>query len=121
MFRSLHSRPLVLRRFAFCGAVLVTLLASLTSRMPPPGVAERDKLGHVVAYGVDSALAAVAFPSRSGFSAALVGLFAMGGGLELIQGTLPKRESSWADMGANCLGLCAGALLRVFRKRSASD
>ena len=65
---------------------------------------------------INGALAVLAFPSIGGARWALLGLLAMGSGLELVQIVLPTRSGSWIDVGANALGLCGGAIWLLRRK-----
>ena len=112
------SRPRTFRLLLLGAAVAATLVVSVTPRLPSTTLAINDKLGHVVVYGVNGALAASAFPSISGLRWALAGLLAMGSALELFQVALPRREGSWLDAAANALGLGVGGALLVRRKRA---
>lgn len=105
-------------RLLFAAAVLGTLLVSVMPESPSTSVSINDKLGHVVAYAINGALAVLAFPSIAGARWALLGLLAMGSGLELVQIVLPTRSGSWIDVGANALGLCGGAISLLRRKEN---
>lgn len=105
-------------RLIFGAAVAGTIAISLSPQIPSGAPRLNDKVGHIVAYGVNGVLAAAAFPSVGGLRWALLGLLALGSSLEVAQGTLPEREASWLDAGANSLGLCGGVLLLYRRKQA---
>ena len=113
--------PRGFRVLIFGAAVAATLAISVVPSIPAGAPSINDKLGHTLVYGVNGVLAAVAFPSAAGLGWALAGLFAMGGGLELLQIALPRREGSWLDAGANTLGLVAGGVLFLRRRRAESE
>ncbi len=91
---------------------LAVVLASLPSPMALPGNPS-DKLLHALAFFVLALLAVFAFP-RARVGILLLGLAALGGAIELIQGT-PQvgREASWLDWLADLGG--AGFVLVMVR------
>ena len=113
-------RFLALWRLLFGVAVAATLAVSLAPSVPASSISFGDKLGHVGVYAVNGALAALAFPGAKSLRWALLGLLAMGAGLELVQIALPTRSGSWLDAGANALGLCAVGGVLLWRRRAAS-
>lgn len=74
-----------------------------------------DKANHLLAFATLGALASLGW--RSAWS--WVCLLAFGGAIELLQALTPAREASWADLGADALGLALAALLLgVVRRRA---
>ncbi len=92
-------------RFAFPLGVAAVIWLSLAGpdHIPNPGT--WDKLNHTLAYLVIGTAGFLGYPTRRGLIAVAVGLFLLGGGLELIQTQLPKRYGSLADVVANTVGL----------------
>ena len=68
-----------------------------------------DKALHFTAYFVLSALAVAALRARRPALWAMLGLIAMGGALEILQGLI-GRDMSVYDEVANTLGVVAGAV-----------
>lgn len=70
-----------------------------------------DKWIHLGAYAVMAYLAAFARRARTvrGLTLAALVAAALGGGVELLQATLPARAASLADAAANALGAVVGA------------
>lgn len=70
-----------------------------------------DKWVHLGAYAVTAFLAASALRARDARRLALAALVAvtLGGGVELLQATLPARDASLADAAANAAGAVLGA------------
>lgn len=94
-------------------AQLVSLVAGLilvSSLIPVGGMASgvpgADKLVHVVGYGTLCAtvLRWRAVDAPSGYLLAVVAVAAYGGGVELLQGTVPTRTPSHLDALANAAG-----------------
>jgi VanZ family protein len=90
-------------------AVATVLYGSLAPSLAPPGGGVIDKFEHAGAYGVLSVLALMAFERRQRQVIALVGLFFLGIGIELMQGYLGGREASALDQAANTLGILLAA------------
>lgn len=83
--------------------------------LPPLGV--WDKLQHVLAYAVLSALGGRAYPAMKHVAALFCGLVALGGALEAIQTIVPGREAGIADAVANAVGTGIGLFVeRAARK-----
>ncbi|HEY0878438.1 MAG TPA: VanZ family protein [Zeimonas sp.] len=101
-------------RAAFAAALLAVLVLSLwPSPEPSPISTGWDKSDHVVAYLVLGLLGIGAFSSRPRL---WIALLAYGGGIELLQGFVAYRSSSWADFGADATGLGLALLLGAFTR-----
>ncbi len=83
---------------------LVSLLPG--PQMPPLG--EHDKLMHALAYGLLAANGGLAFGSGGRWLRLGLALFAFGIVLEAVQGLLPGRDGSLADVLANGIGVVCG-------------
>lgn len=92
--------------FAVALAVLVLALTPTASRTATTGW---DKTNHLLAFVVLAWLGLKAYPRR--VAAALIGLFAYGGLIEILQIFIPNRSADWTDLVANGLGLLLGWLL----------
>lgn len=89
---------------------LAIVFASMPNPMPLPGNPS-DKLLHALAFFALGLLATLAFP-RVRVGILLLGLCALGGAIEIIQGTpYVGREASWFDWLADLGG--AGAVLAI--------
>lgn len=76
---------------------------------PPPG---SDKLGHLLAYALLAAWAALIFRRGAALAWALLALVLLGCGLELAQGLLTRsRSMELLDALANMLGVLLGGSL----------
>jgi VanZ family protein len=69
-----------------------------------------DKALHFTAYFVLSALAVAALRAKSKALLAMLGLIAMGGALELLQGMIGRDMSAYDEL-ANTLGVLSGAII----------
>lgn len=69
-----------------------------------------DKALHFTAYFVLSALAVAALRARRPALWAMLGLIAMGGALEILQGLIGRDMSAYDEL-ANTLGVVAGAAI----------
>lgn len=98
--------------WALVGWVMVLLMVylSLTPRPPPLGVQIWDKLSHTLGYLALTYWFAQLHERRV---AVILGMLALGGGLEIAQGLTSYRQASWLDMLANGLGVAAGWLLAL--------
>lgn len=97
------------------GWLLAVVLSLLDPRdlPPPPG---SDKLGHLLAYALLAAWAALIFRRGRPLACALLGLLSLGCGLELAQGWLTStRAMEWLDAVANTLGVLLGGSLTLTR------
>lgn len=106
-------RPLLhrIRRIVailFWPAVLLAIWGQLTPRPPSP-VEVNDKLAHFAAYCLLAAMASAAAHRRSIAVAAVVGLFLMGAGIEILQGYVGRDMSGW-DLLADTAGILTGAI-----------
>jgi VanZ family protein len=78
-----------------------------------------DKVQHLLAFGSMACAAALGWPAgpRAALGV-LVGLLGYGAFIELVQSQLPYRMASWADLGADAVGIACGlALITGLRKR----
>ena len=93
---------------AFWGALLFALVMALLPTPPQVPGAPSDKVQHILAFAVLTALALAAYV-RAHPVVIAAGLFAVGGFIELAQ-MLPAigREGSWLDFASDC-----GAVLAV--------
>jgi hypothetical protein len=110
-----------LLRLAFWAALLFACVMALLPRPPQLPGNPSDKVQHILAFAVLTALALAAYP-RTGWLKIGIGLAVVGAAIELAQ-LIPAlgREGSWLDWAADCgavavvlaLGLpIRGALLR---------
>lgn len=87
----------------------IVTLAALSPSHTAPTVGMGDKSDHLLAF---TALALVAALSRPASARALwltaAGLLIYGGCIEVAQMAVPGRDSSWADLAADALGIAAG-------------
>lgn len=83
--------------------ILISWLALTPSSPPMPG--QTDKLAHLAAFLLLALLADRAFPQRGFDYLVILPLIAYGGALELVQGMLPYRFGSWADLAADAAGV----------------
>ena len=96
-------------RFSFWILLAIVVYLSLKPKSAPHLIEVNDKIGHALAYSVLMANALLAFPSKDkkwlGFLLLLMGSF-----IEIIQGLIPGRFSSFNDLLANALGIMIGWL-----------
>ncbi len=89
------------------GLIAVGIVSLLPGpQMPPLG--DHDKLMHALAYGVLAANGGLAFGDHGRWLRLGLALFAFGLALEAVQGVLPGREVSLADVLANGIGVVIG-------------
>jgi VanZ family protein len=105
-------------------ALLLLFLGSRSgASLPETGVPGADKLLHAAAYGVLGALVARGSGVRGARRALLLGaLTGLGWGMldEWVQGRVPGRTQSWADLLADALGAACGAMFFRARPRAPS-
>jgi VanZ family protein len=92
----------------FWPALAVVMWGELTPH--PPRLAGPwiwDKLDHFTAYFGLSLLSTLAWGLRRSLALVFLGVVALGGGLEILQG-LVGRDGEWGDFLANDLGALAG-------------
>nr|WP_239480546.1 VanZ family protein [Parashewanella hymeniacidonis] len=78
-----------------------------------------DKIGHMGSFFLLSALTHLAFKPK--WWRLMSGLIAYAGLIEVVQSYLPYRSASWADFGADILGIvCFYLLLLGYRKQRSS-
>ena len=101
-------------------AVLVAIVIAALSLVPAeevPGPSLNDKIGHVLAYGVLTALAAIGFQTAR-WSSLAAGVLIYGLAMEALQGLMPLgREASGLDVLANLVGVGLGLGLALLSKR----
>ncbi len=73
-------------------------------------IPQEDKWGHLLAYGLLMFWFCGLYRANRTRLWYFAGFAVMGGVLELIQGTLPHRQASFADLTANVTGLTLGWL-----------
>jgi VanZ family protein len=105
------------RRYVPAGGFALLLLVVSLAPAPETGGSmpqffgiALDKWVHVGSYGTLTALLAWGRNSRTVAAVALVAALALGysGGIELLQGLVPSRSPSVADMVANAVGVVGG-------------
>ena len=97
----------------FYPAVILVVWGELSGA--PPGIFNwlgelQDKALHFIAYFGLAGMAAAALKRRRSVYFASLGLFALGGALEIVQG-FTGRDMSAYDQLANTLGVVAGAFV----------
>lgn len=95
-------------------ALLVGAVCFLAfSERPPEQLSSGwDKLNHGAAFATITMTALLACPRRGrGLWLVLLGVFAFGGLIEVVQGFVPSRSSEWADLLADSLGIVAGTIV----------
>ncbi|MDS0296306.1 VanZ family protein [Halogeometricum luteum] len=107
------------RRRRVAPLLLWSLCVVVASAATPPGDGLSaaplglgvDKWVHLGAYAVTAYLAAFALRARTarGLALATFVAVALGGGVELLQATLPARHAGLADAAANAVGAVIGA------------
>ena len=102
---------MLLRCGQLIGVIMVVVLV-VTSLIPVPAglvIGARDKLIHFFSYYVISYWWFLFFPNKSPVRLA-IGLFLVGTGLEMLQGTTAYRTLSLADIFANGCGITLALL-----------
>jgi len=113
-------------------SLLVATAIFVGSILPaPPGSSEvvgrfvvpLDLLAHVIGYALLGGALAGALADgpleRRTVAAAVIALVAVyGTGLEILQGVLPTRDFSTADVVANVVGGALGVLVLLYRERN---
>jgi VanZ family protein len=97
--------------------VVVSVLAVMP--VPPRELSTGwDKLNHSAAFALLTFVARLGFPGgrRAGWAVALA-MFAYGGLIEIVQWFVPGRESEWADLLGDTLGIAIGMLLAAWAVR----
>jgi VanZ family protein len=100
--------PLRWRRWWLAAGFLLALGVTLLSLMPsPPVVSGHDKFSHLSAYGALALwFSGIYQPDRYGWL--LLGLFALGVVIEILQGLGGHRQPEIADAAANLIGIVIG-------------
>jgi VanZ family protein len=103
-------------------ACAATIAVLAFSPLEATAVTGSDKLNHILAFFVLSALAAGAYPRWGGRAPGWALLLGYGLLIEIVQHFLPFRRFSWADLGADALGIllfAVGVRLAPGKGRSA--
>lgn len=102
------------------GWAMVAAIVVLTLLPPSAGLelGERDKLAHLLAYGVLMFWFCQLYPGRQPRILYAAGLAAMGVVLEHIQGMLGYRTYDVFDMYANALGVVLGWSIALLFQRA---
>ena len=113
-FRSLRHLPLWLwlGRTAIAGVIVLSLLPIPALRHAPPG---SDKLEHALAYLALTLWYGQLCADRGSLAWRALGLFALGGAIELGQALTPYRTAEWGDLAADAVGVGLGYLLGLGR------
>lgn len=101
-------------------ALAACLLAIAFLAFAPPSQAPGtpfDKLNHVLAFAVLAWLADLAYPGSGRARSRWTLLLAYGLAIEVIQGFLPYREFSLADLAADAAGILCYGIVARFRRR----
>jgi VanZ family protein len=108
------------RLWLIVGWAMVAAIVVLTLWPPAPGIelGEKDKLAHVLAYGVLMFWFCQLYPGRQTRILYAAGLVAMGVGLEHIQGMFGYRTYDLFDMHANALGVVLGWFIALLFRRA---
>lgn len=97
----------------FWPALAVVIWGELTPHPPElAGPLMWDKLDHFIAYFGLALLSALGWGLRRSLVWLLLGLVALGGGMELLQALL-GRDAEWGDFAANDLGIFMGLGLAI--------
>jgi len=106
--------------------VLVLLLAAAVLYlalipMPPHELSLGwDKVNHAAAFTALTVASVFASGgSRRTLLWALLGVFALGGAIEILQLFVPSRSSEWADLLADVVGMCVGLAVALPLQRLA--
>ena len=91
----------------FYPALLLVIWGELSPNEPTVLEGASDKLLHFIAYFGLSAMAAAAVKSRRWAIVAAVGLIALGGILEIVQGFIGRDMSAYDEL-ANTMGVLVG-------------
>lgn len=95
------------RGWLAAGLTLVLAIMLLSLAPSPPALSGSDKFAHLSAYGVLALwFAGIYRPDRYGW--VLLGLFALGVVIEILQGLGGHRHPEAADAAANLLGIVIG-------------
>ena len=100
------------------GWMLVAFIVVLSLLPKPPeliGFEQSDKLSHIIAYMTLMLWFANIYPQRPYQLRLAVGFFAMGVGLELLQGMTEYRTFAYTDMLANGIGILLALYLSKTR------
>lgn len=96
--------------------LLVTAITILAVVPAPPRDLDLgwDKLNHLAAFGALGLCAVFGWRgSRQSRLSVLLALLAFGAVIELLQLQIPNRDGSWADLGADAIGIGLGAVLAL--------
>jgi len=94
-------------RWLFWPAVLVVCWGELTPNPPDISASQWDKVQHFTAYFGLALLATLAWAQRGRLPRILLGVIALGGALEILQGFV-GRDAAWLDQLANTVGALLG-------------
>ena len=98
-----------LKKLWYLIAVLMLAAVTVISLVPAPDVGVGDKLSHVLTYFVLAGWYGLLAANRSVLGWSLLGLFAYGAVIELLQGMTSYRYAEWGDLAANGIGILLGA------------
>lgn len=92
--------------WVFFSAALAVLALALTPTASRIATTGWNKTNHLLAFAVLAWLGLKAYPRHA--AAVLIGLFAYGALVEILQVFIPSRAADWTDLIANILGLLLG-------------
>lgn len=120
MLSSVFNHHRLWRALFLFSVVLIAWLA-FTSQPYPVPASGNDKVNHFLAFTELALVIRLAWPSLH-LAIPFTLLAGFGLTLELVQALLPYRYFSWADLGADILGILAGftlyPLIRMLTSRS---
>ncbi|MCA1764868.1 MAG: VanZ family protein [Desulfobulbaceae bacterium] len=100
------NNPFTRWAWAFFAAALAVLALALTPTASRIATTGWNKTNHLLAFAVLAWLGLKAYPRHA--AAVLIGLFAYGALVEILQIFIPSRAADWTDLIANILGLLLG-------------
>ena len=108
-------RPWQLLLFVLIGVVCYLALTPA----PPKNLSLGwDKANHAAAFAALTLSACFGFPgSRRGVGTMLIALLAFGGLIEILQAYVPGRDSDWADLLADAVGILCGVVPALYALR----
>lgn len=90
------------------------IIGSLEPQIHMPAIYQLDKLIHMSAYFIISALPTLLLSKPRWRITACLTILALGGLIEILQGMIPGRDASTMDFVADLLGVSAGYMAGLF-------
>ena len=98
-----------IRIIAFWWFAALIIAGSLMPAVYIPESGLSDKVGHVIAYAILTALGLYAYPRHT--RTVLAGVFTLSVALEGLQHLTPTRTFEWLDIAANGAGVVLGLVI----------